>query len=114
MFSLQNKTAIVTGGGSGIGKAVAIVLAKQGATIFVADLNKENAAAAADEIIKDGGAAEAVILNVANQVEVLDAFLKVGKLDILVNCAGISHIGNAENTTEADFDKLYNVNVKGT
>ncbi|MBC7588933.1 MAG: SDR family oxidoreductase [Chitinophagaceae bacterium] len=114
MFSLQNKTAIVTGGGSGIGKAVAIVLAKQGATIFVADLNKENAAAAADEIIKDGGAAEAVILNVANQVEVLDAFTKVGKLDILVTCAGISHIGNAENTTEADFDKLYNVNVKGT
>ena len=114
MFSLSNKTAVVTGAGSGIGKAVAMVLAKQGATIFLVDLNKANADAAVDEIIKNGGAAESVRLNVAHQQEVVDAFAKIDQLDILVNCAGISHIGNVENTTEADFDKLYNVNVKGT
>lgn len=114
MFSLNNKTAVVTGAGSGIGKAVALTLAKQGATVFVADLNAENAATAVDEIIKNGGAAEAVVLNVAVQNDVIAAFAKIEKVDILVNCAGISNIGNAENTSEADFDKVYNVNVKGT
>ncbi len=114
MFSLNNKTAVVTGAGSGIGKAVALTLAKQGATVFVADLNAENAATAVDEIIKNGGAAEAVVLNVAIQNDVIAAFDKIEKVDILVNCAGISHIGNADNTSEADFDKVYNVNIKGT
>jgi NAD(P)-dependent dehydrogenase (short-subunit alcohol dehydrogenase family) len=114
MFNLTNKTAIVTGGGSGIGKAVAITLAKQGATVFVADLSKENAETTVQEIITHGGAADCKVFNVANQQEVITAFKEVNKIDILVNCAGISHIGNAANTSEADFDKLYNVNVKGT
>jgi len=114
MFSLNNKTAVVTGAGSGIGKAVALVLAKQGATVFVADLNRENAEATVDEIVHHGGAAEASVLDVSNQKEVMDVFTKIDKVDILVNCAGISHIGNAENTSEADLDKVYNVNIKGT
>jgi NAD(P)-dependent dehydrogenase (short-subunit alcohol dehydrogenase family) len=114
MFSLNNKTAVVTGAGSGIGKAVALTLAKQGATVFVADLNSENAEQAVDEIIKNGGAAEAIVLNVAIQNDVIAAFAKIEKVDVLVNCAGISHIGNAENTSESDFDKVYNVNIKGT
>jgi NAD(P)-dependent dehydrogenase (short-subunit alcohol dehydrogenase family) len=114
MFSLNNKTAVVTGGGSGIGKAVAITLAKQGATVFVADLSQENAATTTQEIIELGFTAEAVTLNVANQSLVTEAFSKIDKIDILVNCAGISHIGNAENTSEEDFDKVYNVNIKGT
>ncbi len=114
MFSLNNKTAVITGAGSGIGKAVALTLAKQGATVFVADLNKENADNAVDEIVKSGGAAESIVLNVANQQDVAEAFTKIDKVDILVNCAGISHIGNAENTSEVDFDKVYNVNIKGT
>lgn len=114
MFSLNNKTAIVTGAGSGIGKAVALTLAKQGATVFVADLNRENAENTVDEIVKNGEVAEAIVLNVANQLEVTEAITKVEKVDIVVNCAGISHIGNAENTSEADFDKVYNVNIKGT
>ncbi len=114
MFSLNNKTAIVTGAGSGIGRSVALLLAKQGATVFVADLNRENAEAAVDEIVRHGGAAEAIILNVANQQDVVEAFNKIDKVDILVTCAGISHIGNAENTTEPDFDRVYGVNVKGT
>lgn len=114
MFSLKNKTAIVTGAGSGIGKAVAQTLAKQGAKVFVADLNKDNAELAVKEIAENVGNAEPVILNVANQQEVIAAITEIGSTDILVNCAGISHIGNAENTSEADFDKVYNVNIKGT
>ncbi len=113
MFSLQNKTAVVTGSGSGIGKAVAEILAKQGATVFVADVNKDNAATTVNEITAAGFAAEAVAINVVNQAEVTAAFNKIEKIDILVNCAGISHIGNAENTTEEDLDKVYNVNIKG-
>ena len=114
MFLLNNKYAVVTGGGSGIGKAVALALAKQGATVLVADLDVQNAQTAVGEIITNGGKAEAIVLNVANQQQVIAAFSKINKLDILINCAGISHIGNAENTIEADFDKVYNVNVKGT
>lgn len=114
MFSLNNKKAIVTGAGSGIGKAVALTLAKQGAKVFVADLNKDNAELTIKEITENGGSAQPVILNVANQQEVVAAIAEIGSTDILVNCAGISHIGNAENTSEADFDKVYNVNVKGT
>lgn len=114
MFSLKNKKAIVTGAGSGIGKAVALTLAKQGATVFVADLNKENAEFSVDEIVKNGGAAEAIVLDIASQQNVIDAFNKIDNIDILVNCAGISHIGNAENTSEADFDNVYKVNIKGT
>lgn len=114
MFTLNNKTAVVTGAGSGIGKAVATTLAKQGAIVFVADLNQENADATVQEIVESGFAAEAVVLNVANQQDVADAFNKIDKIDILVTCAGISHIGNAENTNEADFDRVYSVNIKGT
>ncbi len=114
MLKLHNKIAIVTGAGSGIGKAVALLFAQQGAKVFVADLNPENADATTNEIITSGGTAESRVLDVANQQAVTDTFNAIGPIDILVTCAGISHIGNAANTTEADFDKVYNVNVKGT
>lgn len=114
MFSLKNKVAVVTGAGSGIGKAAALTLAQQGARVFVADLNKENAEAVVNEIITNDGAAETMVMNVANHQEVIEAFAKIDKVDILVNCAGISHIGTATSTSEADLDKVYNVNIKGT
>lgn len=114
MFKLDNKIAVITGAGSGIGKAVALLFAKQGAKVFVADLNLENATATVNEIVANGGIAESKVLDVANQQDVLDTFNAIANIDILVTCAGISHIGNAENTTAADFDKIYNVNVKGT
>jgi NAD(P)-dependent dehydrogenase (short-subunit alcohol dehydrogenase family) len=113
MFSLTNKTAVITGAASGIGKAVALLFAKQGATVHIIDLNKENATAVANEINGDKGIAFAHACNVSDQKEVLSIFNAIGKTDILVNCAGISHIGKAENTTEADFDRIYSVNVKG-
>ncbi|MBS1605828.1 MAG: SDR family oxidoreductase [Bacteroidetes bacterium] len=113
MFSLLNKHAVVTGAGSGIGKAVALLLAKQGATVYVTDINLEQANEVVKEIVGAGGRAEAKVLDVSNQQHVEAAFGGLVRLDILVNSAGVSHIGTAESTSEEDFDRLYRVNVKG-
>lgn len=113
MFSLKGKSAIVTGGGSGIGKAVSLLFAEQGATVHVVDLNEEGAQATVSEIVSRGGDATLQICNVALQQTVKDTFASIGKIDILVNSAGISHIGNVENTSDADMDRLLGVNVKG-
>ena len=113
MFSLQNKIAVITGAGSGIGKAVALLFAKQGAIIYVTDINREAANAVVATITAEGGNAQCLVCNVTSQADVKAAFAQCSQIDILVNSAGISHIGTAENTTEEDFDKLYNVNVKG-
>ncbi len=113
MFNLINKTAVVTGGGSGIGKAVCLILAKQNAFVHVLDLNSEQALNTVNEILEDGGKASAHEINVSNQSQVVNVFNKIGAIDILVNCAGISHIGNALNTTQVDFEKVFDVNVKG-
>lgn len=112
-FSFEKKTAIVTGGGSGIGQATAINLAAAGALVYVADLNEEAASITAQQIHEAGGHAEVLVINVADQQSVVTAFEEVGKIDILVNSAGVSHIGKLQNTAEADFDKVYQVNVKG-
>ena len=113
MFQLNNKIAIVTGGGSGIGKEVCKVLAKQGAHVIVVDLNADSAKGTVDEITANGKTAEALTLDVTNQGAVTTAFEKLKSLDILVNCAGISHIGSATSTNETDFEKVFQVNVKG-
>ena len=113
MFQLNNKTALVTGGGSGIGKDVCKVLAKQGAHVIVVDLNTESAKGTVDEITANGNSAEALTLDVTKLLAVTTAFEKLNGLDILVNCAGISHIGSATSTNETDFEKVFQVNVKG-
>ncbi len=113
MFSLQNKIAVITGGGSGIGKAVALLFAKQGAHVYIADINEEQASQTIDEIKSAGGKAQSLICNVAKQEEVKKAFGSLSHIDLLVNSAGISHIGKADSTSEEDFDRLYTVNVKG-
>ena len=113
MFELTDKIAVVTGGGSGIGKAIALLFAKQGAQVHIIDLNEKGGQAAVEEIEQAGGKAFMHACNVADQQQVKEVFTAIGKVDILVNSAGISHIGNVETTTEADFDRLYNVNIKG-
>lgn len=113
MFKLNEKIAVVTGSGSGIGKAVALLFAKQGAQVHVLDMNEEACNATVKEIQQTGGKAFAHVCNVADQQQVKEIFSKIGRVDILVNSAGVSHVGNVENTTETDFDRLYNVNVKG-
>lgn len=114
MFSLNNKTVIITGGGSGIGKATALLFARQGAIVHIVDVSRENGEAAVKEIEQENIKAFATICNVTNQQEVVNTFTAIGTVDILVTCAGISHIGKAHDTTEEDFDNIYHINVKGT
>ncbi len=113
MFDLKNKTSVISGAASGIGRAVAIVFAKQGATVHLLDMNEVALDIVLKEIINAGGNAVTHQLDVVNQEAVKTVFKKINKVDLLVNCAGISNIGNAENTTEEDFDRVYHVNVKG-
>lgn len=115
-FSLKNKSAIVTGGGSGIGKAISLTFARAGAIVHILDFNVEAAQQTVLEIEKAGNVAKAYKCNVANQQEVTKIITKISEektIDILVNNAGIAHVGNIENTLESDMDKLYNVNIKG-
>lgn len=113
MFQLQNKTAVVTGAGSGIGKAVALLFAKQQAHVHALDLNEEALKATEEEIRSAGGQVTAHICDVTKQSVVRSIFEAIGTIDILVNSAGISHIGKAHTTSEEEFDRIYNVNVKG-
>ncbi|HVY76715.1 MAG TPA: glucose 1-dehydrogenase [Puia sp.] len=113
MFSLESKNAVITGGGSGIGRAVAELFAAQGAEVHIVDLNEAGAREVAAGIGDKGGKAFVHALDVTDQGKVKLAFAGIGRIDILVNSAGISHIGTVETTTEADFDKIYRVNVKG-
>ncbi|WP_316813503.1 glucose 1-dehydrogenase [Pedobacter heparinus] len=113
MFSLKGKSAIVTGGGSGIGKAISVLFAKQGAHVHIVELNAEAALQAVNEITAAGGQAAAYGCDVSQQQAVVEVFNAIGKIDILVNNAGIAHIGRADNTSEAEFMKVFEVNVKG-
>lgn len=117
MFSLTKKTAIITGGGSGIGRAVAELFARQGATVHVLELNAAGAEESVKNITAAGGTAYAWACNVADQQQVKNTVAEIekksGAVNILLNSAGIAHIGNLENTGEADFEKVFNVNVKG-
>jgi NAD(P)-dependent dehydrogenase (short-subunit alcohol dehydrogenase family) len=115
-FSLKNKNVMITGGGSGIGKAIAKIFAEQGAYVHILELNPDNAKDTLFEIKRDGGLAKAYECNVANQKtvnKIVEAILKLGNINILVNNAGIAHIGDIENTSESDMDKVFSVNIKG-
>ncbi|PZR32959.1 MAG: short-chain dehydrogenase [Azospira oryzae] len=118
LFRLEKKTAVVTGGGSGIGRAVAELFASQGATVAIIELNQSAADDVAEGITAAGYNAEALACNVTLQNEMINVFNGIAErhegIDILVNCAGIAHIGKLDTTSEQDFDKIYNVNVKGT
>ena len=113
MFRLDNKIAVITGGGSGIGKAIAVLFARQGATVHIIELSEDHAKLAVNEITTAGGNAFAHSCNVANQQEVAATMVAIGTIHILINNAGIAHIGKADTTPEADFDRVMNVNVKG-
>ena len=117
MFKLDKKSVIVTGGGSGIGKAIALLFAKQGASVFIFDIDEKGTQAAIEEITSEGGIAMSNIINITDQQQVRNAVQevtnKIGSINILVCSAGVSHIGTAESTTEEDFTRIFNVNVKG-
>lgn len=108
MSRFKNKTAVVTGGASGIGEAVARRLSAEGAHVVIADYNLEAATKVASEIH-----GTPVQVDVSKPDSVAAAFESIAHIDVLVNSAGIAHIGNLLNTPADDFDRVYNVNVKG-
>lgn len=113
MFSLTNKTALVTGGGSGIGRAIATLFARQGAAVTILDLDEKGAVATTEEIIKAGGQANYILCNVSDQAAVKAAVTQLPAIHILVNNAGVAHVGTAENTSVEDFSRIFEINVKG-
>lgn len=113
MFELHHKVALVTGAGSGIGKAIALLFARQGARVGVVDIQQEQAESTVKEIESAGGNAFALPCDVSDSANVKQVIGSLTQIDILVNSAGISHIGRADSTSEADFDRVYRVNVKG-
>jgi 2-keto-3-deoxy-L-fuconate dehydrogenase len=113
MFDLKGKTAVITGGGSGIGRATAVLFAKQGAISHIIDLNEIQGQAVVDEIKQTGGQAVVHACDVSNKAQIETIITKIGKIDILVNNAGIAHVGKADNTSEEDFDRVFKINVKG-
>lgn len=117
MFRLDNRTAVITGGASGIGKAIATLFAMQGANVFIIDLDESGAIQLATEIRDRNGKATALSCNVSDQAAVKQAIDSIirngGRIDILVNSAGIAHIGRLDTTGERDFQRIFNVNVAG-
>jgi NAD(P)-dependent dehydrogenase (short-subunit alcohol dehydrogenase family) len=117
MFRLDGKVAAVTGAGSGIGEAIAVLFGRQGALVQALDLDQVAAGRTADKVRAAGGGADARRVDVGDAEAVAAVFAAIvaerGRLDVLVNNAGIAHVGTADTTTEADFDRVFRVNVKG-
>ncbi|MBH53169.1 MAG: short-chain dehydrogenase [Opitutaceae bacterium] len=110
---LSDKKTFVTGASSGIGQAIAMKFATEGAEVFILDLNEEGGTKTENAILEAGGSACFHKLDVSNPEQVQELFSQLGPANILVNNAGISSIGNVENTFPEEMDRIYSVNVKG-
>ena len=111
-IDLKQKRAVITGAASGIGLAIAQTFVQSGATVVLLDLDEAKTLAAAKQI---GPAASGLACDVTSEANVTSAFTKIATpIDILVNCAGIAHVGSLQTTTPADFERLFSVNVRGT
>jgi NAD(P)-dependent dehydrogenase (short-subunit alcohol dehydrogenase family) len=115
-FRLDGKGAVITGAGSGIGRAIAMKFSRSGALVRILDMNPGEATRVRKEIEGEKGKASVHLCDVTDQAAVIRTFEEIsnqGPIDILVNDAGVSHIGNVESTSEAEFDRVLKVNVKG-
>ena len=109
-FRLDGRTALDTGGASGIGEETCRALTGAGASVTIADIDRPRAEALSAEL----PGSTVLILDITNEAAVAQALGGIGQLDILVNCAGIGHVGGIEETELADFQRLFRVNVDGT
>jgi 2-keto-3-deoxy-L-fuconate dehydrogenase len=118
MPKLDSRTAIITGGASGIGLAIAQLFAREGAAVEIIDRNQDEMKRAAEAITAAGGTVHASICDITdhNHVEatIQEIHARRGRIHILVNNAGIAHVGNALNTSPEDFERVQRVNVFGT
>ena len=114
---MQDKVAVITGGGKGIGQAIARRFASEGARVAIWETDEKSAQANVFSIEAEGGSAIAVSCDVTNWSSVDEAVetteSDLGKVSVLVNNAGIAHVGTVEDTSEEDFDRVQRVNVKG-
>ena len=114
LFDLHGKNAVVTGGGRGIGEAICISLARQGAHVFIMERDEIAGQEVVDRINGLNGKATLLVVDVTDLDMVTDAIGTIYEpIDILINNAGIAHVGNVESTSPSDFDLIYQVNVKG-
>ena len=115
-FSLEKKSVIITGGGSGIGESIARTFSEQGAKVHVLDINIDAANQTAEGIINQGFLAEAHKCDVSDYKKVskiVNQISETSSIDILINNAGIANVGNIEACSEKDLDRLYKINIKG-
>ncbi len=115
-FSFTNKTVLITGGGSGIGKAMVNTFARQGALVHILDFNLESAQETQNELNAEGCKVVAHACDVSNFKQVsaiVEEILSSTPIDILINNAGVAHVGTIEACEEEDLDRLYNINIKG-
>lgn len=113
---LDGRVAVITGAGSGIGRAIALRFASHGATICILDVDEAGASETGRLIKANNGHASIHLCDVTKQndvVAIVSELTHAGRIHILVNNAGVSHVGTVETTTEEDFDRLLRVNVKG-
>lgn len=108
-FRLDGRVALVTGGASGIGEQICRIFSAAGAELLIVDIDLPRASALATEL----GSAKALKCDITDEAEVQKTFAGIRKLDVLVNNAGIGHVGSATDTELADFQKLFKVNVEG-
>ena len=113
MFQLTGKNALVTGAASGIGRAIAETFARQGATVWVVDRDEANGAEVVAAIRAAGGVAEFATLDVSDEAAAVALAARLPALDVLVNNAGVGHVGDLLRTTASDLDRLHAVNVRG-
>ncbi|MGO1520532.1 MAG: SDR family NAD(P)-dependent oxidoreductase [Sphingobacterium sp.] len=112
-MKLKGKSAVITGGASGIGRAIAELFAREGAFVHLIDIRIETGEDVQRSIVAEGGHCRVYDADVSVQDQMLAVIEKIGRVDILVNNAGVAHVGNVEACKTEDFERVFNINVKG-